>query len=297
MQIPRRFLPSIGLLTAFEAAARHASFTAAARELNLTQSAVSRQVRALEEQIGVELFTREKQTVRLTQAGEAYAREIRGALQRIASASLNLRANPGGGTLNLAILPTFGTRWLAPRLPAFLAANPGITVNLSTRLTAFDFRLDTMDAAIHFGAADWSGADHLLLMSEMAMPVASPAFVTANPEITDPSALLGLPLLHITSRPDAWERWFSANGISAVGLTGMLFDQFATIAQAAMAGIGIALLPTFLIEQEIARLELVPVLDLPLRSVEEYFLVWPRERDSYPPLVAFRAWVKTLRGV
>ena len=127
MLAPRRFLPSISLLSAFEAAARTQSFTEAARELDLTQSAVSRQIMALEGQLGVELFIRDKKRVHLTLAGERYATEIRNALKSIASASLALKANPEGGTLNLAILPTFGTRWLAPRLPDFLSKHPGVT--------------------------------------------------------------------------------------------------------------------------------------------------------------------------
>ncbi|KQT43020.1 LysR family transcriptional regulator [Aureimonas sp. Leaf454] len=298
MQTPRRFLPSIALLSAFEAAARTASFTAAARELSLTQSAISRQIRLLEAQLGVELFSRERQTVRLTPAGEAYARDIRDALRRISAASLNLRANPRGGTLNLAILPTFGTRWLAPRLPDFLARHPGITVNLATRLVEFDFRLDTMDAAIHFGSPTWSGAEHLRLMAEDVAPMASPAFAAAR--LGDPAKaasevdvahLREMPLLHVVSRPDAWERWFAAHGISAEGVTGMLFDQFATVAAAAMSGLGVALLPTFLVARELERGELVLLGGKPQPSHERYHLVWPPDRAAYPPLVAFRDWI------
>ena len=174
MLTPRRFLPSISLLTAFEAAARTGSMTVAAHELSLTQSAVSRQIRALEEQLGLELFIRERQTIRLTAAGDAYAREIREALRKISTASFNLRANPRGGTLNLAILPTFGTRWLAPRLPKFLAQNPGVTINLATRLSYFDFRTETLDAAIHFGEPNWPGAEMALLRSEEVIPACSP---------------------------------------------------------------------------------------------------------------------------
>ena len=114
MLTPRRYLPSISLLSAFDASARTGSFSAAARELHLTQSAISRQVKSLEEQLGVELFVRERQTVRLSDAGLTYERHIRDALETIAQASLNLQVNPKGGTLDLAILPTFGTRWLAP---------------------------------------------------------------------------------------------------------------------------------------------------------------------------------------
>lgn len=286
----RRFLPSLSLLAAFEAAARTGSITAAARELDLTQSAVSRQIKALENQLGVELFLRERQTIRLTVAGDSYAREIREALRRISSASLNLRANPHGGTLNLAILPTFGARWLAPRLGQFLAANPGITINLVTRLSPFDFRLDSIDAAIHFGDAVWPGAELILLMQEETVPACSPEFKRAH-EIEVPSDLLHVQLLHLTTRPDAWERWFTETGVAFESVHGMLFDQFATASQAAIGGLGVALLPTFLIQEELKRGELVPAVNRPMPSAQRYYLAFPRERAAYPPLVAFREWI------
>lgn len=289
MAAPRRFLPSTSLLAAFEAAARTGSITTAARELDLTQSAVSRQIKALEEQLGVTLFVRERQTIRLTLAGDSYAREIREALRRISSASLNLKANPLGGTLNLAILPTFGTRWLAPRLGKFLALNPGITINLVTRLSPFDFRLDLIDAAIHFGLGHWPGAELVFLMTEHTVPACSPDFLKRHP-VERPEDLLEVPLLHLATRPDAWERWFVAGNIKAEGVQGMLFDQFATAAQAAIAGLGVALLPTFLIEHELQRGELMTV-GTTMESAERYFLAVPFERAAYPPLVAFRNWI------
>jgi len=291
MLASRRFLPSISLLAAFEAVARAGSVTAAARELDLTQSAVSRQIKALEEQLGVELFLRERQTVRLTLAGDSYAREIREALRRISSASLNLRANPHGGTLNLAILPTFGTRWLAPRLGRFLSKNPGVTINLVTRLSSFDFRLDSIDAAIHFGHPHWPGAELTFLMSEWTIPACSPQFVKEH-AIGEAGDLLDVPLLHLTTRPDAWENWFSENGVAFQSLQGMLFDQFATAAQAAIAGLGIALLPTFLIEEELKRGDLVAAIDRTTESRERYYLAYPAERADYAPLAAFREWIE-----
>ncbi|GGF43732.1 LysR family transcriptional regulator [Aliidongia dinghuensis] len=290
MQTPRRFLPSLSLLSAFEAASRTGSITAAARELALTQSAVSRQIKALEDQLEVELFHRERQTIRLTAAGDIYAREIRDALRKISTASLNLRANPFGGTLNLAILPTFGTRWLAPRLPKFLARNPGITINLVTRLTQFDFRLEAVDAAIHFGPAEWPGGALALLRSETVVPACSPdlrdrfRFETA-------ADIRMAPLLHLTSRPDAWERWLAAHDVPAHAVHGMLFDQFATAAQAAIAGLGVALLPEFLVEEELRSGQLVRALDLPMTSAEAYYLAWPHDRANHPPLIAFREWL------
>ncbi|MBM6592586.1 LysR family transcriptional regulator [Microvirga sp. BT291] len=290
MKIPRRFLPTTALLSAFEAAARTGSFTAAANELDLSQSAVSRQIRALEDQLGVELFVRERQTVRLTHAGEFYAREIGDALRKISTASLNLRANPNGGTLSLAILPTFGTRWLAPRLSRFLEAHPGITINLATRIQSFDFKRESFDAAVHFGNADWPGAESAFLMKERVIPACSPDLARQFGFKT-PEDLRAAPLLHLASRPDAWERWFRANGTSDEGVHGMMFDQFATAAQAAMAGLGVALLPIFLMQSELSRGELVPALDRPLESAERYYLMWPLERALYPPLVAFRDWL------
>ncbi|WP_198929092.1 MULTISPECIES: LysR family transcriptional regulator [unclassified Rhizobium] len=290
MQVPRRFLPSLSLLSAFEAAARTGSVTAAARELNLTQSAVSRQILALEEQLGVDLFHREKQTIRLTIGGEAYAREIRDALRKISNASLNLRANPYGGTLNLAILPTFGTRWLAPRIPDFLANNPGITVNLVTKISTFDFRLEPADAAIHFGRAEWPGGELVMLRYEIVVPACSPRLLNQY-KFEEPSDLKNAPLLHLASRPDAWERWMVQNGVKPDSVHGMLFDQFATAAQAAIAGVGVALLPKFLIEEELAQGTLVLALDVQMKSTESYYLVWPSDRASHPPLLAFKKWI------
>ncbi len=290
MKTPRRFLPSLSLLQAFETAARRQSITAAAAELSLTQSAVSRQIRALETQLGTELFHRERQTIRLTQGGEAYAREIRAALQKISTASLTLRANPGGGTLTLAILPTFGTRWLAPRLPDFLNAHPGITLNLVTRLTQFDFATEAVDAAIHFGVPDWPGADCSWLRGEHVVPACAPD-LAARHGFATLEELRAAPLLHLTSRPDAWEKFFARAGMAPQRLHGMLFDQFATVAQAAMVGLGVALLPEFLIEDEIASGRLVVPLAARMRSDEAYYLCAPRGRGPHPPLAAFRDWL------
>ncbi|MBP2308355.1 LysR family transcriptional regulator [Azospirillum melinis] len=290
MQSPRRFLPSLALLSAFEAAARTGSITAAAKELSLTQSAVSRQIKALEDLLEVELFHRERQTIRLTAGGEYYVREVRDALRRISTASLNLRANPYGGTLSIAILPTFGTRWLAPRLPKFLAGNPGITINLVTRMAPFDFRLDPVDAAIHFGRPDWPGGEMALLRRETVIPACSRS-LRDRFDFRQPADLRLAPLLHLTSRPDAWERWLTLHGTPADGVHGMLFDQFATASQAAIAGLGVALLPLFLIEEELRSGQLVPALDLPMESENAYYVVWPSERAGYPPLAAFRDWI------
>ncbi|BEG74293.1 LysR family transcriptional regulator [Achromobacter xylosoxidans] len=292
MELPRRFLPPMHMLRAFETAARLGSFTAAATELNVTQSAVSRQIRLLEDLLGANLFMRVRQSVALTEAGEIYASEIREALRRIGSATLGFKANPQGGTLKLAILPTFGTRWLAPRLPHFMAANPGINLNLVTRLLPFDFDLEPLDAAIHYGQPDWPGAEMDFLLPETVVPACSRA-LRARHELLRPEDLLRAPLLHLVSRPDAWERWFSTHGVADAVVHGMLLDQFALMTQAAVAGLGVALLPSFLAEDEFRRGDLVAAIDAPCHTqADGYYLACPVDRTWYPPLQALRAWLQ-----
>lgn len=287
---PRRFLPSFSLLAAFEAAARTGSVTAAANELGLTQSAVSRQISALEKQLGVPLFLRERQTIRLTLAGDGYAREIREALRRISNASLSLRAHPQGGAITVAVLPMFGARWLAPRLGRFLEANPGVAVNVVSRLEPFDFRFDPIDAAIHFGVARWPGAALTPLMREEMVAVCNPEFRRRFP-LQEPKDLLQVPLIHLNSRPDAWENWFFTNGVRFESLHGMLFDQFMAITEAAVSGLGAALLPAFLIERELSSGALEPAVPgMPLQA-GAYYLASPTDRDGYLPFSAFKRWL------
>lgn len=290
MLAPRRYLPSISLLSAFEVAARTQSFTKAAQELHLTQSAVSRQIKALEEQIGVTLFTRVRQTVELTAAGESYAADVREALHKIGNASMQLQVNPQGGVLNIAVLPTLGSRWLAPRLSGFQVKKPGVTVNITTRLSPFDINAETFDAAIHFGPLIWPDVSSAFLMYETVLPVCSPDFLESH-RFSCVKDLLCAPLIHLSSRPDAWMHWCQAQGAPAEDMTGMIFDQFATAAQAAQHGLGVALLPEFLIKNELHSGALVSALDLPLKSEDAYYLVWPQRRSNYPPLAAFREWI------
>lgn len=290
MLSPRRFIPSTAYLLAFEAAARTGSFTSAAQELSVTQSAVSRQIKALEEQLDVLLFVREKQTVRLTPAGETYVHEVREALKIIANASINLAANPLGGVLNLAVLPTFGTRWLAPRLPDFYAQNPGASINIATRLRPIDFRAERQDAAIYVGTPHWSNVECHFLLPEVMVPACAPSYLDGGSELI-PDQLTQLPLLHLETRPDGWRQWFSEQGLMNAGSAGMILDQFTTATQAAIAGLGVALLPEFLIERELAGGDLVIANASRMTSDGGYYLVWPPERRNHPPLTAFRDWL------
>ena len=290
IRAPRRFLPSLPLLAAFEAAARTGSITQAASELSLTQSAVSRQIRALEGQLGVELFVREKQKIRLTLGGQVYAREIRDALGKISNASLNLRANPAGGALTLAVPPTFGARWLMPRVPRFLARHPQVSLNILSRLTQFDFRQDVIDAAIYFGAPQWTGVEMELLRGETVIPVCAPE-LAARHDFRAPADIRRAPLLHLTTRPDAWEHWMRRYGVDDRAVQGMLFDQFSTLFEAAAAGLGVALLPDFLFEEELREGRIVEALPLPYHGDDAYYLCWPGDRDAHRPLALFRDWL------
>lgn len=285
--LPRRYLPPIPALMALEAVDRLGTASAAAEELNLTQGAISRALQGLESQLGVPLLIRERQRLRLTPAGQDYVSEVRKALHLLASASITLRANPTGGSLNLAILPAFGMHWLAPRLARFAQTHPEVTVNLSTRLRPFDFATSPFDAAIHYGREDWPGVAYLKLMDEEVIAVAAPDF----PVLEAATDLLRRPLLHLESRTGDWGRWLAHHGTPGQRPPGMMFDQFATLTQGAIHGMGAALIPTFLIQRELAEGRLVPIFGPPVRALGSYYLVWPETRPDRAPLRSFRDWL------
>jgi LysR family transcriptional regulator, glycine cleavage system transcriptional activator len=286
--LPRRYLPPIPALMALEAVDRLGTASAAAEELNLTQGAISRALQGLEAQLGVTLLTRERQRLRLTPAGQDYVAEVRKALTLLASASLTLRANPTGGSLNLAILPAFGMHWLAPRLARFTQSHPEVTLNLSTRLRSFDFATTPFDAAIHYGRKDWSGVHYLKLMDEDVLAVAASGF----PALTAATDILRHPLLHLESRSGDWGRWLAHHGTPGQRPPGMMFDQFATLTQGAIHGMGIALIPTFLIQRELAEGRLVPVFGPAIPALGAYYLVWPQARPDRAALRSLRLWLQ-----
>ncbi|MFA3915605.1 LysR family transcriptional regulator [Ruegeria hyattellae] len=286
----RRLIPSLSALRALEALDRLGSASAVAEEMALTQSAISRQLQGLEEQLGVTLIRRDRKRLSLTSAAADYVVEVRAALNQIAQASIQLQVQPTGGSLNLAILPTFGMRWLVPRLPEFTHLHPDITVNLSTQLRPFSFDVEPFDAAIHFGQPDWRGTEALLLKTERVVPVAVPGLIAAAPD--DPADLLKLPLLHIQTRPNAWQDWFANMGVAvSPPLPGMIYDQFSTITQAALHGLGVALMPEYLVEQELATGRLVPMHHHSVEANGAYYLIWPRTGSEDPVLKQFRDWL------
>ncbi len=290
MATPRRLLPSLSLLAAFEAVCRTGSTLAAARDLDLTQGAVSRLITTLEAQLGIALFLRQGRRLVATEAARAYARDIARAMDLISRGAMRVRSPVSGGTLALAILPTFGTRWLAPRLQHFLSAHPGVTINLATRLRPFDFAEEGFDAAIHFGGQTWAGAGYLKLFDERLVACCAPAWAATHP-IRGPEDLTRQPLLQLETRPDAWDDWFAAQGVRGRATQGMLFDQFGPMIQAAIYGVGVALLPEFLAGQELADGRLVSAWGDPVPGKGSYYLTWPEAAGDYPPLTALRNWL------
>ena len=289
--VEKKLLPSISMLASFDATARSGSFSAAARELNLTHGAVSRQITALEFQLDTALVVRSARGILLTSVGKTYAAAVRAAISALRDATLEVISKPKGNTIDLAILPTFGTRWLMPRFPSFLASNPHISVNFTTRLSQFELDDDSVDAAIHYGTPHWPGADCTFLMEEQAVPVCTPALLRRAAE-TPEKHFRGLPLLHLESRPNAWNDWFQSQGFDVPTSAGtMVFEQFSIVAHAATAGLGVALLPQFLIRAELARGELVVLSDQAPETDMAYYLVTSESKAHHAPIIALREWL------
>lgn len=291
-EIQRRLIPSTAALTAFEAVARLGSFSAAAHALSLTAGAVSRHVDGLEGQLGVPLVTRTNKGIQLTEKGRRYAAGVAEIIDQLRLLSLEAMSQTHPGQLRLAMLPTFGTRWLLPRIPDFVSTNPDITLNFVTRIGQVDFDRDRLDAAIHVGTPFSASLVFERLMPEIVAPVCSPAFLAEN-RIRDPEALLQMPLLEMASRPDGWKNWFGGAGFSEPYRQGMRFEQFVNVAQACVAGLGVALMPLFLIKAELESGQLVEM-DVPrFLTGKAYYLVHPREKSDYPPVRQFSDWLRT----
>lgn len=305
----RRLIPSTQALICFDAAARHESYTRAAQELSLTQSAVSRQILALEEQIGVALFRRTRHGVELTPAGVHYSRQVAHWLQRMERDTLDMMARQGrGAALALAAVPTFATRWVLPRLPQFAQQHPDIVVHIETRTRPFLFADTPFDAALYAGTpeqvANWPGTQALLLLPEEVVPVCSPQLLQSATlrergrayQPLQPAQLLEaqLPLLQQSTRPHAWQQWFSAAQVEvaqvAQVLDGPRYELFSMLAVAAAHSLGVALIPPMLIEEELAQGTLVLACAQPLRGERSYYLVYPAHSTS-EAVTAFAGWL------
>lgn len=292
----RRKIPSLQALACFEAAARHESYTRAAQELALTQGAVSRQITALEDFLGLPLFRRTRHGVALTERGREYALQVAPRLQGLEQDTLDVMSTQGsGGTLHLAAVPTFATRWLIPRLPDLHALHPDITVHIEARTRPFMFADTACDAALFAGTPEqvhnWAGTQAVRLLAEEVVPVCCPRLLGADTSLA-PEAIAPLPLLQQSTRPNAWRQWFDAVGVIAPqALSGPRYEQFSMTVAAAACGMGLALVPRLLIEAELVRGELVVACDRPLQGERSYYLVSPERDDVRPALQVFQAWL------
>ena len=292
----RRKIPSLQALACFEAAARHESYTRAAQELALTQGAVSRQITALEEFVGVALFRRTRHGVTLTERGAEYAAQVAPRLQGLEQDTLEVMASQNsGGSIHLAAVPTFATRWLIPRLSQLKAQHPEMTVHIETRTRPFMFADTVFDAALYAGTPEqmshWAGTRCLRLMSEDMVPVCSPGFLGSSRNLT-PADLAQFPLLQQSTRPEGWRQWFAMVGVTApLALSGPRYELFSMTAAAAAQGLGLALVPRLLVEAELARAELVVACEQVLQSQRAYYLVTPERAEERPLMSGFLTWL------
>lgn len=279
-------------LLCFDAVARHASVSRASEELNVTQSAVSRQISALESLLQCDLFHRERKRLRLTKMGEEYARDVADILHRTRLSAMRLiTKGQAAGKLTIGVLPTFGSRWLMPRLGDFIALRPSIEINIITKIRPFRFDHDPADLVIHYGSADWPNAQVTYLMDEELAVLAAPSLLARKP-VCAPADLASHTLLQHTTRPEAWNQWMAATRTQTVnGLAGPRFEHYSLMAEAAVAELGVALLPPFLVRSEIERGTLVFVSPQRLRSDGRYYIVFPTVKENNVDILAFRDWL------
>jgi LysR family transcriptional regulator, glycine cleavage system transcriptional activator len=285
----RRF-PPLSALRPFEAAARLESFSRAAQELSLTHGAISRQVRALEDHVGEELFSRHGKRVALTPDGRAFAERIRNALQEIAQAADALASRKRNPRLTVSVLPSFASRWLMPRLIRFMEAHPKIEVNVLASVALTNFTDEDIDVAIRFGRGPWPPyvCEHFL--DDEYFPVASPRFNRGKlPK--EPGDLLRVRI--VLEERDYWERWFEAAGVRLTArLEGPTFNDSTYSLQAAARGEGVALARRSIVGEDLERGTLKRLFRIAVPSRESYWFVSPKELAQAPKVTAFRDWVK-----
>jgi LysR family glycine cleavage system transcriptional activator len=285
----RRRLPPLNALRAFEAAARVESFTRAAEELNVTQGAVSQQVKALESSLGVTLFRRERQRLHLTEAGRDYLTVVRDALDRIEVGTERLTQRRGPGMLSVSTSPDFAAKWLVHRLGAFADRHSDIVLRVSATLHHVDFAREDVDVAIRHGDGDWPGLDAVRLATEQLFPVCSPALLAGRKRLV-PADLLKLPLLRL-EESDAWTRWFAAAGVANPVFRGPTLNRASMLIDAAVDGQGIALARTTLAAWDVLAGRLVRPVDVSLKLPGAYWIVCPKAAASTPTVATVRRWL------
>ncbi|BCZ79613.1 LysR family transcriptional regulator [Paraburkholderia terrae] len=283
-------------LSAFESAARLASFTAAARELGSTQPAVSQRIVQLEEDLGAPLFERGHRGVTLTPEGALLYEAVRSGLDTIREATADIRARRATGALTILTDAGFATYWLMPRLARLKASMPGVNVKIVTSQLGYDPHRDHADIAIAFGDGHWPPCTSTRLFAEAVTPVCSPAFRDLHAPVTVAADLAALPLLHVQpTDPErwlAWNTWFAAHGLPAPeDSQGMMFNSYSLVVQAALMGQGVALGWTPLTDELIASGLLVHLLDTPVTTERGYYLVCPPARPAPAAVPLFRRWL------
>jgi LysR family transcriptional regulator, glycine cleavage system transcriptional activator len=287
----RRLIPSIGSLIAFEAVARHLSFSKAADDLALTQSAVSRQIGALEQMLGTELFERRPHRLVLTETGASYLSDVIDALERLSASTVRVMSNrKGGGVVHVVSTPTFATLWLLPRLPSFYKQHPGIQIMLRTRSTPFNLLEGNVDIAINMSVVNWPGTIADPLVTTPAIAVCSAEFKKRY-RLTAPQDLVAAPLIQHYSIPAAWSEWLAEMGVAhPAPLVGQQFDQFVLATQAAVAGLGIAVMPRLFVESELRAGALIEPFAEASQRTFTYMMFRPENRRQ-PALQIFKDWL------
>ena len=285
-----RRLPPLNGLKAFEAAARSESFTRAAEELSVTQGAVSHQVKALEDTLGLKLFHRERQRLFLTEAGREYLAVIRDALDQIAVGTERLLQRQERGVLTVSTSPDFAAKWLVNRLSRLVEKHPGVDLRVSATTHYVDFARDDVDIAIRHGDGNWPGLDVQRLYSERLFPVCGPKLVAGRNRITKAADILKFPLLRLEDAKN-WTRLFEAAGVKATVGPGPVLNRASTLIDAAIDGQGIALARTALAAWDLINGRLVRPVNVSLRMTNTYWIVCPKAVSNVPKIATFRNWV------
>ncbi len=286
-------LPSLNGLRAFEVAARHLSFTRAAAELNVTQTAISHQIRRLEEQLGKRLFVRRSRALLLTREAEDYLPAIRTAFDDLRRATARLQRPDREGLLTVSTTASLAAKWLVTRVASFQEAHPGIEVRITTSTHLVDFQHEEVDMAVRYGRGNWAGLRTQWLMAEDIFPVCSPALMNGVKPLRRPEDLAHHTLLHTTVGREDWQLWLTAAGqpVSLALRRGLSFDQTFMALQAAMDGLGIALGRARLVDADIAAGRLIVPFDVVLPADAGYYIVAPEETADLTKIVLFRKWL------
>ncbi len=286
-----RRLPSLNALKAFEAAARHESFTRAAEELCVTQGAVSHQVKALEAELGLKLFNREPQRLVITEMGRDYLMVVRDALDRIAVGTDRLLLRQSAGTLTVSTSPNFASKWLVHRLGRFAEAHPNIDLRVSATLHHVDFAREDVDVAVRHGEGTEPGLHTTRLLSEQLFPVCSPRLLRGRHALRKPADLAHHTLLHFDHRQD-WSKWLDAAGVKDADLSrGPVLNQASMVIDAAIDGQGVALARTALAARDLICGRLVRPFSLALPVSYAYWIVCPKATAKLPKITTFREWL------